>query len=90
MTYAIFSIDASEISPSGCSCYTYDRYSWSPYLRAPWFLFSEQLIDDFDQNGGTNPAYPFLTGHGGYLQVDLHGYLVSDFSNILRTLRLPP
>ena len=75
MTFAIFSIAASEIDPSGCSCYTYDQYSWSPYLRAPWFLFSEQLIDDYDENGRTNPAFPFLTGHGGYLQVDLHGYL---------------
>ena len=75
MTWAIFSIDAAEISPSGCSAYTYDRASWSPYARAPWFLFSEQLIDDVEINGGTNPAYPFLTGHGGFLQVDPHGYL---------------
>ena len=75
MTYAIFSIAANDISPSGCSGYTYDLNSWSPYARAPWFSFSEQLIDEFEENGGTNPAYPFLTGHGGFLQVDLFGYL---------------
>ena len=75
MTYAIFSIDASEVSPSGCSSYTYDLSSWSSYVRAPWFSFSEQLIDDFALNGGTNPAFPFLTGQGGFLQVDPYGYL---------------
>lgn len=75
MTFAIFSIDASSVSPSGCSAYTYDENSWSPYLRAPWFSFSEQLVDDPITNGGTNPAFPFLTGHGGFLQVDTFGYL---------------
>jgi len=75
MTYAIFSIDASILSPSGCSAHTYDLNSWSPYIRAPWFTFSEQLIDTYAVNGGTNPAYPFLTGFGGFLQVDLMGYL---------------
>ena len=75
MTYAIFSIAANGVSESGCSVYTYDQYSWSPYLRAPWFGFSEQLVDDPTQNGGTNPAFPFLTGHGGFMQVDVFGYM---------------
>ena len=75
MTYAIFSIIANEVSPSGCSAYTYQQYSENPYVRAPWFQFSEQLIDDFTTNGGTHPAYPFLTGHGGANQVALFGYL---------------
>ncbi|KAL8698423.1 MAG: hypothetical protein Q9201_006581 [Fulgogasparrea decipioides] len=75
MTYAIFSIAASEVDPSGCSSYTYQQYSENPYARAPWFQFSEQLIDDFTSNGGTHPAFPFLTGHGGNNQVTLFGYL---------------
>ncbi|KAL8962737.1 MAG: hypothetical protein Q9183_005109, partial [Haloplaca sp. 2 TL-2023] len=75
MTYAIFSIVASEVVPSGCSSYTYQQYSEHPYARAPWFQFSEQLTDDFDTNGGTHPAFPFLTGHGGANQVTLFGYL---------------
>ncbi|KAI4146516.1 MAG: hypothetical protein L6R39_003435 [Caloplaca ligustica] len=75
MTYAIFSIAASEVDPSGCSSYTYQQYSEQPYARAPWFQFSEQLIDDFTENGGTHPAFPFLTGHGGANQVTLFGYL---------------
>ncbi|KIX02776.1 uncharacterized protein Z518_08718 [Rhinocladiella mackenziei CBS 650.93] len=75
MTYAIFSIIANQVSPSGCSSYTYQQYSTHPYVRGPWFQFSEQLIDNWQENGGTHPAYPFLTGHGGSNQVVLFGYL---------------
>ena len=75
MTYAIFSIVANEVSPSGCSSYTYQQYSENPYARAPWFQLSEQLVDNYQDNGGTHPAYPFLTGHGGANQVVLFGYL---------------
>lgn len=75
MTYAIFSIVANAISPSGCSAHTYSRYSYSPYARGPFYQLSEQLIDDAATNGGTHPAYPFLTGHGGANQVALYGYL---------------
>jgi len=31
------------------------------------------MIDVYSRNGGTNPAYSFLTGHGGFLQVFTHG-----------------
>jgi trehalose/maltose hydrolase-like predicted phosphorylase len=75
MTYAIFSIDANEVSPSGCSANTYQQYSENPYARAPWFQFSEQVEDDYTTNGGTHPAFPFLTGHGGANQVVPFGYL---------------
>ena len=75
MTYAMFSIIANQVSPSGCSAYTYQHYSYYPYVRAPWYQFSEQLLDSYNDNGGTHPAYPFLTGHGGATQVVLFGYL---------------
>ncbi|PYH44613.1 alpha,alpha-trehalase treA [Aspergillus saccharolyticus JOP 1030-1] len=75
MTYAIFSIAASDVSPSGCSAYTYQQYSYAPYTRGPWYQLSEQMIDDASINGGTHPAFPFLTGHGGANQVVLYGYL---------------
>lgn len=75
MTYAMFSIIANQVSPSGCSSYTYQHYSTHPYARAPWYQLSEQLVDDWNANGGTHPAYPFLTGHGGSHQVVLFGYL---------------
>lgn len=75
MTYAIFSIVASAVDQAGCSSYTYQQYSEQPYARAPWFQLSEQLTDDYTLNGGTHPAYPFLTGHGGANQVTIFGYL---------------
>ena len=75
MTYGVFAIVANEASPSGCSSYTYDLYGSTPYLRGPWFQFSEQLIDDYAANGGTHPAYPFLTGVGGANRVAVFGYL---------------
>ncbi|CCD44773.1 glycoside hydrolase family 65 protein [Botrytis cinerea T4] len=75
MTYSIFAIDANALSQSGCSAYTYTLNGFLPYLRAPWFQFSEQAVDDVTVNGGTNPAFPFLTGHGGADQVVPFGYL---------------
>jgi hypothetical protein len=75
MTYGVFSIVANTISPSGCSSYTYDLYASEPYARAPWFQYSEQLLDDFQANGGTHPAFPFLTAMGGSLRVVIFGYL---------------
>ncbi|KAJ5726807.1 Six-hairpin glycosidase [Penicillium malachiteum] len=75
MTWAIFSIIANEIYQSGCSAFTYAQYAYRPYTRAPFFQMSEQLIDNSTTNGGTHPAFPFLTGHGGSNQVVLFGYL---------------
>ena len=65
MTYSVFAVDANALSPSGCSAYTYTLNGFLPYLRAPWYQFSEQAVDDTALNGDTNPAFPFLTGHGG-------------------------
>lgn len=75
MTYGVFSINANAYSPSGCSSYTYGAYASHPYVRAPWFQYSEQLVDDYTANGGTHPAYPFLTGAGGANRVGIFGYL---------------
>lgn len=75
MTYGVFSINANAYSPSGCSSYTYDVYASHPYARAPWFQYSEQLTDDYTANGGTHPAFPFLTGMGGANRVGIFGYL---------------
>lgn len=75
MTYSSFAVVANEVSPSGCSALTYNLYSSSPYARAPWYQYSEQLIDDPDENGGTHPAFPFLTGMGGTNRVAIFGYL---------------
>lgn len=74
MTYAIYNIDSAVLEPEGCSAYTYDLYSWTPYVRAPWFTTSEQMEGD----GG---AFPFFTGMGGILQLDLMGYLGLRYSS---------
>ena len=42
-------------------------------MRLPFYQFSEQTNDIYTLNGGTNPAFSFLTGHGGFLQVFTHG-----------------
>ncbi|KAL9092606.1 MAG: hypothetical protein Q9165_004410 [Trypethelium subeluteriae] len=75
MTYSVFSIVANLFSVSGCSTYTYWLYGSLPYARGPWYQYSEQLVDDYDANGGTHPAFPFLTGMGGALRVAPYGYL---------------
>ncbi|KII91942.1 carbohydrate-binding module family 32 protein [Plicaturopsis crispa FD-325 SS-3] len=74
MTYSIFSIDASALSPVGCASYTYLLAASQPYSRPPFYQFSEQTTDNDETNGGTNPAYTFLTGHGGFLQSFTHGF----------------
>ncbi|KAK9365667.1 glycosyl hydrolase family 65 central catalytic domain-containing protein [Lipomyces kononenkoae] len=74
MTWAIFAINSARLSPVGCASYTYLLAASQPYLRAPFYQFSEQMDDDPNLNGGTHPAFPFLTGHGGFLQVLTHGF----------------
>ncbi|KAI9857557.1 MAG: hypothetical protein M1813_008149 [Trichoglossum hirsutum] len=75
MTFANYMISAAELSPSGCSALTYAFNSFEPYVRSPFYQFSEQQDDDPDTNGGTRPAYPFLTGSGGLSQVATYGFL---------------
>jgi hypothetical protein len=75
MTYSIFAIAANAISPSGCAAYTYTLHGMIPYLRQPWYQFSEQNDDNVFTNGQQNPAFPFLTGHGGANQIVPFGYL---------------
>ncbi|TAQ88312.1 hypothetical protein B7494_g3361 [Chlorociboria aeruginascens] len=75
MTYSVFAVNANALSPSGCSAYTYTLNGFLPYLRGPWYQFSEQAVDDVLLNGNTNPAFPFLTGHGGANQVVPFGFL---------------
>ncbi|EPS36974.1 hypothetical protein H072_9427 [Dactylellina haptotyla CBS 200.50] len=74
MTWSIYSVVSAELVDSGCQSWTHALQGSQTYLRAPWYHFSEQVDDNFYTNGGTNPAFPFLTGHGGYLQVWTHGY----------------
>ncbi|KAG0309487.1 alpha,alpha-trehalase ath1 [Dissophora globulifera] len=74
MTYSIFGINSAQLSTQGCEAYTYLLQSSEPYVREPFSQFSEQTTDLYADNGGTNPAYTFLTGHGGYMQIWTHGF----------------
>lgn len=76
MTWSSFSIVANEISPPGCSSYTYDLLSRRPYARAPWFQFSESMLDEWEYDPEIpNPGFPFLTGMGGANRIAIFGYL---------------
>ncbi|AET40970.1 alpha,alpha-trehalase ATH1 Ecym_7120 [Eremothecium cymbalariae DBVPG len=73
MTYPVFAAAASTLLNHGCSSQSYLYKSVIPYLRSPFFQFSEQSDDNFLTNGLTQPAFPFLTANGGYLQSLLFG-----------------
>lgn len=73
MTFPIFSIVASNLSPAGCASQSYLRKAVQPFLRGPFAQFSEQNNDNFLTNGGTHPAFPFMTAHGGLLQAVIQG-----------------
>ncbi|KAH3686933.1 hypothetical protein WICPIJ_002094 [Wickerhamomyces pijperi] len=75
MTFPIFSIASARLLNSGCSSQSYLLKSVLPYIRAPFAQFSEQADDNVLTNGGTNPAFPFLTAAGGYLQSLIYGVL---------------
>ncbi|KUL86777.1 hypothetical protein ZTR_04773 [Talaromyces verruculosus] len=80
MTWSIFSISEAQLQKSGCAAYTYLLRSSEPYLRDPFYQFSETPLDKPERDGdviafpfGFNPSFPFLTGAGGFLQVFTHG-----------------
>jgi trehalose/maltose hydrolase-like predicted phosphorylase len=80
MTWSIFSINEAQLQKSGCAAYTYLLRSSEPYLRDPFYQFSETALDKPERDGdslafpfGLYPAFPFLTGAGGFLQAFTHG-----------------
>lgn len=96
MTFPIFSIVASALLETGCSSQSYLSKAVQPFLRGPFAQFSEQNNDNFESNGGTHPAFPFMTAHGGLLQAVLKGLLGLRFDyriengKIVRFLKLDP
>ncbi|QGN18122.1 vacuolar acid trehalase [Kluyveromyces marxianus] len=73
MTYPVFVAASASLLNSGSSSQSYLYKSVVPYLRSPFAQFSEQSDDNFLTNGLTQPAFPFLTANGGYLQSILFG-----------------
>ncbi|RLV90768.1 Cell wall acid trehalase ATC1 [Spathaspora sp. JA1] len=96
MTFPIFSIVAADLAPSGCASQSYLQKAIQPFLRGPFAQFSEQNHDDFLTNGGTHPAFPFLTAHGGFTQAILQGLTgmrydyISKDGKMVRALRVDP
>ncbi|RCK60643.1 Cell wall acid trehalase ATC1 [Candida viswanathii] len=97
MTFPIFSIVAASLAPTGCASQSYLQKAIQPFLRGPFAQFSEQNNDNYLTNGGTHPAFPFLTAHGGFLQATLQGltglrfdYTTDDNNKLVRLLRLDP
>jgi hypothetical protein len=74
MTWSVFAISEAQLQASGCAAYTYLQRSYEPYLPGQFYQFSEQIDDDPRTNGGISPAFPFLTGNGGFLQILTHGF----------------
>nr|WOG36184.1 uncharacterized protein [Candida metapsilosis] len=96
MTFSIFSIVAANLASSGCASQSYLHKAMQPYFRGPFAQFSEQNNDDYKTNGGTHPAFPFLTGHGGFVQAVIqgltglrHSYTIEN-GKISRSLFLDP
>lgn len=73
MTYPIFVAASAGLLSHGCSSQSYLYKSVIPYLRSPFAQFSEQSDDNFLTNGLTQPAFPFLTANGGFLQSIIFG-----------------
>ncbi|KAL3426456.1 beta-ketoacyl synthase domain-containing protein [Phlyctema vagabunda] len=74
MTWSMFAISEAQLQEQGCAAYTYLLRGSQPYTRGPYYQFSEQISDNWYENGGTHSAFPFLTGYGGYLQVYIYGF----------------
>ncbi|KAH8665973.1 glycosyl hydrolase family 65 central catalytic domain-containing protein [Tricladium varicosporioides] len=74
MTSAIYAIISAQYGDLK-RAFGLDLRSRIPNWRGPWYQLSEQSEDDSNANGGVNPAFPFLTGHGGNAQIVPFGYL---------------
>ncbi|KAG8166790.1 hypothetical protein KVR01_002479 [Diaporthe batatas] len=97
MTWSVYAIVANSLATSGCAFWTYLVKSFQPYIRGPWYQYSEQADDepgipDPLTGNGINPAFPFLTGHGGLLQTFTAGFLGLRVThrNLLINPSLPP
>ncbi|QPG75681.1 hypothetical protein FOA43_003040 [Brettanomyces nanus] len=75
MTYPVYLAVSQKLNHYGCGYHTYLQQSVRPFIRFPFAQMSEQNNDDYDSNGGTHPAFPFLTGHGGVVQSYYYGLL---------------
>ncbi|KAH3661657.1 hypothetical protein OGAPHI_006507 [Ogataea philodendri] len=97
MTFPVFTGVSQKLNTVGCGSQTYLEKSIVPFLRFPFAQLSEQNNDNYDVNGGTHPAFPFNTGHGGLVQTYYFGltgirfgYNVTSDGSISRVLHFDP
>ncbi len=75
MTDSVHAIDAAAIGQPGCATHTYLMRSIVPFVRDPFAQFAEARGSKpgaQDPLAGS-PAFNFLTGEGGFLQVFTNG-----------------
>ncbi|MFE0106203.1 glycosyl hydrolase family 65 protein [Streptomyces sp. NPDC059009] len=72
MTDSVHAVVAARLGAPGCQTDTYLDRAWRPFVKAPFQQFSEARGDKAGDNAGA-PAFTFLTGAGGFLQVFPHG-----------------
>ena len=75
MTDSVHAVDAAAIGEPGCATHTYLMRSIKPFVRDPFAQFAEargSKPGSQDPLAGS-PAFNFLTGHGGFLQVFTNG-----------------
>jgi trehalose/maltose hydrolase-like predicted phosphorylase len=75
MTDSVHAIDAAAIGQPGCATHTYLMRSIVPFVRDPFAQFAEargSKPGSQDPLAGS-PAFNFLTGEGGFLQVFTNG-----------------
>ncbi|KAG7861302.1 hypothetical protein KL919_002036 [Ogataea angusta] len=80
MTFPVFAAVSQKLNEYGCGSQTYHYKSVAPFLRFPFAQMSEQNNDNYDANGGTHPAFPFNTAHGGLVQSYFFGLTGIRFS----------
>lgn len=64
---ATLAIDSSALSQSGSGAYTYLLQASQPFLRKPYYQFSES-----EKEG--KGSFPYLPGVGSFLQIFTHGF----------------
>jgi trehalose/maltose hydrolase-like predicted phosphorylase len=75
MSDAIHAVDSAQIGEPGCATETYLDRSIEPFVRDPFAQFAEARGDKAGSQDplAGSPAFDFLTGAGGFMQVFTYG-----------------
>jgi trehalose/maltose hydrolase-like predicted phosphorylase len=75
MSDAMHAVDSAQIGEPGCATNTYLDRSIQPFIRDPFAQFAEARGDKAGSQDplAGSPAFDFLTGAGGFMQVFTYG-----------------